>query len=60
MITLRAGLALGAIAKYPNCECGFEERLAARDHAHGIDDVAAPDLLQYEAGHAPPRLTRRS
>ena len=43
---LRAVLVLGAIVEYPNSECGFEERLAARDHAHRVHDVAAFDLFE--------------
>jgi len=38
-------LVLGTIVEYPNSECGFEQRLAVRDHAHRVDDVVAFDLL---------------
>jgi hypothetical protein len=51
-LALRAVLALGAIVEYPTSECGFEQRLAARDHAHGVHDVAAFDLFEHVAGRA--------
>ena len=40
------------IVEYPNSECGFEQRLAARDHAHRVHDVAAFDLFEHVAGRA--------
>ena len=51
-LALRAALVLGAIVEYPNSECGFEQRLAARDHAHRVHDVAAFDLFDHVAGRA--------
>jgi hypothetical protein len=38
-LTLRAVLVLGAIVEYPNSESGFEQRLATRDHAHGVHHI---------------------
>ena len=51
-LALRAALVLGCIVEYPNSECGFEQRLAARDHAHRVHDVAAFDLFEHVAGRA--------
>jgi hypothetical protein len=38
-LALRPVLVLGAIVEYPNSECWFEQRLATRDHAHGVHDI---------------------
>jgi hypothetical protein len=51
-LALRAVVVLRAVVEYPNSECGFEQRLAARDHAHGVHDVAAFDLFEHVAGRA--------
>src|SRR5437016_4750237 len=40
------------IVEYPNSECGFEQRLAARDHAYRVHDVSAFDLFEHVAGRA--------